>query len=197
MLLADRVKDDLAGGGAGVEPDAAHGERRSTAREAGTTRRRPASRGGVLFESWWRLYTQGANRRLPVRASRGAREARDDAARPQGSGARRARIRVGGRRDGDATAIRHRVGRCAPRADGEGGRAGRRLQRRARLLPRAQLQQRTRTGSGRSIGGDGWVLAVEFGDGAAGVLGARVRAERAGRTRRSTATRRRCSRKAR
>ncbi|HEV8150137.1 MAG TPA: penicillin acylase family protein, partial [Gemmatimonadales bacterium] len=58
MLLADRVKPDLLAALDSAGPD-------STLREAGAVLRRwdntasPESRGGVLFETWWRRYVQG------------------------------------------------------------------------------------------------------------------------------------------
>ena len=148
MLLADRVKDDLHCGGARDEPRRGDGERaRQLAKWDNAAG--PTSKGAVLFESWWQLYTQGSNCRLDVRGALVAREARDDAAGLKDP-ARAARgVRAGGRGD-DASVRRsvHCVGRRASRANGQGGRAGWRLQRRVRLLPRAQLRHAIRMASG-------------------------------------------------
>ena len=58
MLLADRVKDDLVAAVRASSPDAATSQAIDVIAKWDNTTA-PTSRGGVLFETWWRRYTEG------------------------------------------------------------------------------------------------------------------------------------------
>ena len=66
MLLADRVKDDLVAAVRATSPAPKVAEAIAMLAAWDNTAA-PASRGGVLFEIWWRRYTEGVN---PDRCSR-------------------------------------------------------------------------------------------------------------------------------
>ena len=160
----------------------------------------PTSRGArAVRDAGGSRYTQGSERRHDVRRAVVARDAGDDAARTQGRGARRRGVRAGRwRRRRGGTAIRSSPGAtCTACACGKvdvpvggcGGALG--------CFRVLNFAHATRRQARRVIGGDGWVLAVEFGRRAARVLGARVRREPEPRLAATTATRRRCSRRAR
>ena len=162
MLLADRVKDDLLAAVKASSPDAA------TASAADMLAKwenaaGPTSRGAVLFESWWRLYTQGANpdsmfaepwslakpattpRGLkdPARAARAFAQAVAEVAKQYGD-------------PGIAWGDVHRVrmGKVDVPVGGCSGALGC-----FRVLNFATNPDGKRS----AIGGDGWILAIEFG----------------------------------
>jgi acyl-homoserine-lactone acylase len=60
MLLADRVKDDLVAAVRASSP-ASHVSDAIALLTRWDNTAAPASRGGVLFETWWRKYTEGTN----------------------------------------------------------------------------------------------------------------------------------------
>ncbi len=162
MLLADRVKGDLLAAVRAASPDAA------TARAADVLARwdntaAHASRGAVLFETWWRRYTEGQN---PDSMFAEAWTTARPASTPRGlkDPARAAQafawaVTETARRHGDAAVAWgdvHRV-RIAKVDVPVGGCSG-------ALGCFRVLNFRTDPDGKRSvIGGDGWVLAVEFG----------------------------------
>jgi acyl-homoserine-lactone acylase len=163
MLLADRVKDDLV---AAVRASAAQPRVVDAiavlARWDNTAA--PSSRGGVLFETWWRKYVEGTDPdtmfaqpwtpdapattprgvKAPARAAEAFAWAVDETARRHGA------YDVAW---GDVHRVR--IGKVDAPVGGCSGALG----------CFRVLNFRTDPDSKRSvIGGDGWVLAVEFGD---------------------------------
>ncbi|MDB4880516.1 MAG: hypothetical protein JWL60_1962, partial [Gemmatimonadetes bacterium] len=163
MLLADRVKADLLSAVRAGSPSAPVTAALATIERWDNTAA-PESRGGVLFELWWRRYTEGANPdsmfarpwsvaapastpaglRDPARASEAFRWAVDEAAKRHGAAdvawGDVHRVRLGN--------VDEPVGGCS-----------------GALGCFRVLNFRTDPDGKRSvIGGDGWVLAVEFGD---------------------------------
>ena len=163
MLLADRVKDDLLAAVKASSPDAA------TASAAQMLAKwenaaAPTSRGAVLFESWWRLYTQGATAdsmfaepwtlekpaatprglKDPARAARAFAQAVTDVTKQYGD-------------PGIAWGDVHRVrmGKVDVPVGGCSGTLGC-----FRVLNFATNPDGKRS----AIGGDGWILAIEFGN---------------------------------
>jgi acyl-homoserine-lactone acylase len=163
MLLADRVKDDLVAAVRASDPApdvaAAIGMLAGWDNTAA-----PASRGGVLFESWWRKYTEGANPdtmfaqpwtvKAPASSPRGLKDL------PRAVQAFAWAVGETVRRHGAydvAWGDVHRV-RLGTVDVPVGGCSG-------ALGCFRVLNFRTDPDGRRSvIGGDGWVLAVEFGD---------------------------------
>ena len=162
MLLADRVKADLLTAVRAASPDS------SVAAAAAMLERwddtsAPASRGGVLFETWWRRYTEGQNAdsmfaepwsvERPAATPRGLKDPARAAAAFAWAVAETAR------RHGSADVAwgdvhRVRLGDVDVPVGGCGGALG----------CFRVLNFRTDPDGKRSvIGGDGWVLAVEFG----------------------------------
>jgi acyl-homoserine-lactone acylase len=163
MLLADRVKADLLSAVRAGSPSAPVTAALATIERWDNTAA-PESRGGVLFELWWRRYTEGANPdsmfarpwsvaapastpaglRDPARASEAFTWAVDEAAKRHGAAdvawGDVHRVRLGN--------VDEPVGGCS-----------------GALGCFRVLNFRTDPDGKRSvIGGDGWVLAVEFGD---------------------------------
>ena len=163
MLLADRVKDDLIAAVRRARTDSTvAGAIELLARWDNTAA--PESRGGVLFEAWWRKYTEGASpdsmyaqpwtASAPTATPRGladpARAAQAFAWAVAETERRHGRYDVAW---GDV----HRV-RIAGVDVPVGGCSG-------TLGCFRVLNFRTDPDGKRSVvGGDGWVLAVEFGD---------------------------------
>ena len=162
MLLADRVKDDLIAAVRASNPDAATSQAIDVIAKWDNTTA-PASRGGVLFESWWRFYTQGVNadtmfaeRWTVEKAASTPRGLKD---KPRAARAFAQAIEDVTRRYGDvaiAWGDVHRVrrGSVDVPVGGCGGALGC-----FRVLNFATNPDGKRS----VIGGDGWVLAVEFG----------------------------------
>jgi acyl-homoserine-lactone acylase len=163
MLLADRVKSDLVAAVRASSPDHRVADA-ITLIERWDNTAAPTSRGGVLFESWWRRYTEGADPDTmfaqpwsvdaPVATPRGLK-ARARAAQAFAQAVEET-VRRHGAYDvawGDV----HRVRRGSVDVP-VGGCAG-------ALGCFRVLNFRTDPDSKRSVvGGDGWVLAVEFGN---------------------------------
>ncbi|MGZ8457604.1 MAG: penicillin acylase family protein [Gemmatirosa sp.] len=162
MLLADRVKDDLLAAVRAASPDSA------TARAADVLARWDnttghASRGAVLFESWWRRYVDGqsadsmfAEAWTPAKPASTPRGLKDPARAAQALAWAATETT---RRHGDVAVAwgdvhRVRMGKVDVPVGGCGGAMG----------CFRVLNFRTDPDGKRSvIGGDGWVLAVEFG----------------------------------
>jgi acyl-homoserine-lactone acylase len=163
MLLADRVKDDLV---AAVR--ASNAEQRAAdavallARWDNTVA--PASRGGVLFEIWWRKYTEGREADSvfaePWRADAPATTPRGLKEPSRAVEALTWAVEETTRRHGAYDVAwgevhRVRLGKVDVPVGGCSGALG----------CFRVLNFRTDPDGKRSvIGGDGWVLAVEFGD---------------------------------
>ncbi|HET6681888.1 MAG TPA: penicillin acylase family protein [Gemmatimonadaceae bacterium] len=163
MLLADRVKPDLLAAVRAASPD-------STVASAAVLLERwdntsaPDSRGGVLFDIWWRRYTQGADADTlyavpwsidaPTTTPRGlsqpARAAEAFAWAVNETAQRYGRYDVAW-----GEVHRVRMGDVDVPVGGCGGALGC-----FRVLNFATDPD----GRRRVIGGDGWVLAIEFGD---------------------------------
>jgi len=163
MLLADRVKDDLIAAVRATNPDAAT----ANALEQLTkwdNAAGPTSKGAVLFQSWWQLYTQGSN---PDSMFAEPWSLAKPAATPRGlkDPARAARAFTQALADvtrqyndpfiawGDVHRVR--LGKVDVPVGGCSGALGC-----FRVLNFATNPDGKRS----AIGGDGWILAVEFGD---------------------------------
>ena len=162
MLLADRVKDDLLRAVRAASPDSAVA-RAAAGLVPWDNTAGPTSRGAVLFETWWRRYTEGTNADTmfaeqwtpdrPAATPRGLKDPRRAAEAFAWAVAETAR------RHGDplvpwGDVHRVRIGRTDVPVGGCGGALG----------CFRVLNFRTDPDGRRSvIGGDGWVLAVEFG----------------------------------
>ena len=163
MLLADRVKDDLIAAVRATNPDATTANALEQLAKWDNAAG-PTSKGAVLFQSWWQLYTQGSNpdsmyaeawtvakpattpRGLkdPARAARAFTQALADVTRqykdPFIAWGDVHRVRMG--------TVDVPVGGCS-----------------GALGCFRVLNFATNPDGKRSVvGGDGWVLAVEFGD---------------------------------
>ncbi|GLC23881.1 penicillin acylase family protein [Roseisolibacter agri] len=162
MLLADRVKADLLAAVRAASPDAATAQAADVLARWDNTAG-PTSRGAVLFETWWRRYTEGQNADSMFAK---AWTVAEPATTPRGlkDPARAAQaftwaVTETARRHGDAAVAwgdvhRVRMGRTDVPVGGCGGALG----------CFRVLNFRTDPDGKRSvIGGDGWVLAVEFG----------------------------------
>lgn len=163
MLLADRVKSDLVAAVRASGPDSTVAKAiELLARWDNTSA--PASRGGVLFDTWWRKYTEGVTAdSMFAEAWTTARPA----ATPRGlkDPARAAQAfawAVGetARRYGDAGVAwgdvhRVRMGTVDVPVGGCSGALG---------CFRVLNFRNDPDGKRSAIGGDGWVLAIEFGD---------------------------------
>jgi acyl-homoserine-lactone acylase len=162
MLLADRVKGDLIAAVRASSPDSLV-TRAIDVIERWDNTAAHASRGGVLFEIWWRKYTEGVSPdsmfaetwtvSKPTSTPRGLR----DPMRAAQAFAWAAGEAV--RRHGDVAVAwgdvhRVRMGNVDAPVGGCGGALGC-----FRVLNFAD----TPDGKRSVIGGDGWVLAVEFG----------------------------------
>jgi acyl-homoserine-lactone acylase len=162
MLLADRVKDDLIAAVKASNPDT------KTASAIDVLAKwenavAPTSRGAILFETWWRLYTQGTTAdsmfaepwtvekpastprglKDPARAARAFAQAVTDVTRQYGDV---------GIAWGDVHRVR--MGTVDVPVGGCSGTLGC-----FRVLNYATDPD----GKRRAIGGDGWILAIEFG----------------------------------
>ncbi len=163
MLLADRVKDDLVAAVRASGPQPAVAEAATLLARWDNTAA-PSSRGGVLFETWWRKYVDGTDPdtmfaqpwtpdapaatprslKAPARAVETFAWAVDEATR-----------RYGGYDVAWGDVHRVRIGKVDAPVGGCAGALG----------CFRVLNFRTDPDGKRSvIGGDGWVLAVEFGD---------------------------------
>jgi acyl-homoserine-lactone acylase len=163
MLLADRVKDDLVAAvrASGPAPPVADAIALLTRWDNTAA---PASRGGVLFETWWRKYIEGTEAdsmfaqpwrldapattprglKAPARAAEAFAWAVDETTR-----------RYGGYDVAWGDVHRVRIGKVDVPVGGCGGALG----------CFRVLNFRTDADGRRVVtGGDGWVLAVEFGD---------------------------------
>ena len=165
MLLAERVKDDL------LAAVVAAGDTTALLREAVEVLARwddtvaPDSRGGILFEAWWRRYARpGAtapppwsrpwDREQPTTTPDGLRDPAE-AVRALAAAATEVRRRYGALDVSWGTVHRIRIaGKDLP-AGGCSGALG---------CFRVLQFRDERDGSRTVTGGDGWILAVEFGD---------------------------------
>ena len=163
MLLADRVKDDLVAAVRASEP-APDVAAAITMLAGWDNTAAPTSRGGVLFESWWRKYTEGANpdtmfaqpwtATAPASSPRGLRDA------PRAARAFTWAVGETVRRHGAydvqwGDVHRVRLGTVDVPVGGCSGALG---------CFRVLNFRTDPDGKRSAIGGDGWVLAVEFGD---------------------------------
>jgi acyl-homoserine-lactone acylase len=163
MLLADRVKGDLVAAVRAAGPDSATSGAIALLERWDDTAA-PESRGGVLFDSWWRRYTEGANAdtrfaepwtaKEPLSTPRGLANPARAAEAFTWAVAETSR-RHGGYDVAWGDVHRVRMGAVDVPVGGCGGALG----------CFRVLNFRTDDDGRRSvIGGDGWVLAVEFGD---------------------------------
>ncbi len=163
MLLADRVKDDLLAAVRASTPDSAAAAAVELLSRWDNTAA-PASRGAVLFAAWYQRYVQGANADSmfavawdvndPVKTPRGLRDA--DKAVAAFVWAVEATARQYGRVDvawGDVHRVR--VGGFDEPVGGCSGALG---------CFRVLNFRNEPDGKRAAIGGDGWVLGVEFTD---------------------------------
>jgi acyl-homoserine-lactone acylase len=163
MLLADRVKDDLL---AAVRAAGPHGEIAAAADllDRWDNTASPDSRGSVLFDLWWRRYTDGANAdsmfaqpwtvEAPVATPRGLRDPAR-AADAFGWAVAETIRRHGGYDVAWGDVHRVRIANTDVPVGGCGGALG----------CFRVLNFRTEPDGRRAVtGGDGWVLAVEFTD---------------------------------
>ena len=162
MLLADRVKDDLLVAVRASSPDAA------TASAADILAKwenaaGPTSRGAVLFENWWRLYAQGAvadsvfaepwSLGKPASTPRGLKDgARAAKAFAQAVVETTRQYGDPGIAWGDVHRVR--MGKVDVPVGGCSGTLG---------CFRVLNYANTPDGKRQAIGGDGWILAIEFG----------------------------------
>jgi acyl-homoserine-lactone acylase len=162
MLLADRVKDDLVAAVKASNPDAA------TASAADMLARwenaaGPTSKGAVLFENWWRIYTQGSvvdsmyaepwNAAKPATTPRGLKDP-TRAARAFAQAVTETTRQYGDAAIAWGDVHRVRLGKVDVPVGGCSGFLGC-----FRVLNFAN----TPDGKRQAIGGDGWILAIEFG----------------------------------
>jgi acyl-homoserine-lactone acylase len=163
MLLADRVKSDLVTA-VRVSSPALNVTEAIAMLAAWDNTSAPESRGGVLFENWWRLYTQGVNpdsmfaqpwiASAPATTPRGLK----DPARAAQAFARAVdeTMKQYGRYDvpwGDVHRVR--MGNVDVPVGGCAGALG---------CFRVLNFKTDPDGKRSAFGGDGWVMAVEFGD---------------------------------
>jgi len=162
MLLADRVKDDLIAAVKASNPDAATASAAEMLAKwenaAG-----PTSRGAVLFESWWRLYQQGVGGDSlfaepwsidkPAATPRGLKNPAL-AARAFAQAVVETTKRYGDPGVAWGDVHRVRIGKVDVPVGGCSGFLGC-----FRVLNFADTQD----GKRMAIGGDGWILAIEFG----------------------------------
>jgi acyl-homoserine-lactone acylase len=162
MLLADRVKDDLIAAVKASNPDAATASAAEMLAKWDNAAG-PTSRGAVLFENWWRIYQQGTppdsafaepwTIAKPASTPRGLRDpARAAKAFAQAVAETARRYGDPGIAWGDVHRVR--VGSVDVPVGGCSGTLGC-----FRVLNFADTPDNKR----RAIGGDGWILAIEFG----------------------------------
>lgn len=163
MLLAERVRADLVAAVRSASPDAATARAiDAIARWDGTVA--PASRGGVLFEIWWRRYIAGArpdtmyaepwSSTRPTTTPRGLRfPAR--AAEAFAWAVQETTNRYGTADVAWGEVHRVRVGSVDVPVGGCNGDIG---------CFRVLWYKDDPDGKREAVGGDGWILAVEFGD---------------------------------
>jgi acyl-homoserine-lactone acylase len=162
MLLADRVKPDLIAAVRASHPDSTVA-RAIELLAAWDNTSAPASRGGVLFETWWRKYTEGENADsmfaepwTPAKPTTTPRGLKDPARAAQ---AFAWAVAETARRYGDYAVAwgdvhRVRLGKVDVPVGGCGGALG---------CFRVLNFRNDPDGKRAAIGGDGWILAVEFG----------------------------------
>jgi acyl-homoserine-lactone acylase len=163
MLLADRVKDDLIAAVRATNPDAATSSALDQLAKWDNTAG-PDSKGAVLFQQWWAYYTQGENPDSmyaeawsvdkPATTPRGLKD------RPRAAAAFTRALAETTRLYKDAFIAwgevhRVRMGNVDVPVGGCSGALGC-----FRVLNFAN----TPDGKRRAIGGDGWILAIEFGN---------------------------------
>lgn len=163
MLLADRVMDDLVAA-VSAAPLATRDSQALAVLRAWDRTAAPTSRGGLLFETWWRRFTDATDADTmfaqpwdvgsPATTPRGLKQPARAAAAFSWA------VTETTRRFGDAAAAwgdvhRVRIGTVDVPVGGCSGLLGC-----FRVLNFRTESNGTRT----AIGGDGWVLAVEFGD---------------------------------
>jgi acyl-homoserine-lactone acylase len=163
MLLADRVKADLVAAVRASSPAPKVAEAIAMLERWDNTSG-PASRGGVLFESWWRKYTEGANAdsmyaqpwtvSAPATTPRGLKDA-TRAAQAFAWAVDETTKRYGAADVAWGDVHRVRMGRTDVPVGGCSGALG---------CFRVLNFRNDPDGKRSVIGGDGWVLAVEFGD---------------------------------
>jgi acyl-homoserine-lactone acylase len=163
MLLADRVRDDLVSAVRASNPTGDVAQAIDMLARWDRTAA-PASRGGVLFEIWWRRYTAGAradtmyaqpwSTSAPTSTPRGIRfPAR--AAEAFAWAVQETKQRYGGADVAWGDVHRVRVGNVDEPVGGCNGDLG---------CFRVLWFKDDPDGKRQVAGGDGWVLAVEFGD---------------------------------
>ncbi len=163
MLLADRVRADLVAAVRASRPDSSVSRAIDViSRWDGTAA--PASRGGVLFELWWRRYTAGTradtmyaepwSAAAPTTTPRGLRFPERAAEAFSGAVAEAAR-RYGRADVAWGEVHRVRIGDVDVPVGGCNGDLG---------CFRVLWYNDAPDGKRVAAGGDGWVLAVEFGD---------------------------------
>jgi acyl-homoserine-lactone acylase len=166
MLLAERIKDDL------LAAVAASGDTTATVRDAAAVLVRwdntaaPDSRGGVLFEEWWRRYAgNGAAGKpapwalpwdlaAPTTTPDGLRDPAE-AVRALGLAAAQVRRKYGALDVAWGQVHRIRIGGRDIPVGGCSGSLG--------CFRVLQFREEA-DGTRRVTGGDGWILAVEFGE---------------------------------
>lgn len=163
MLLADRVKGDLVKAVRAARPDAAVASALDLIARWDDTAA-PTSRGAVLFEAWWRRYTEGVDADsmfaepwtvdAPATTPRGLRDpARAAEAFTWAVGETARRYGDVGVPWGEVHRVR--IGKVDVPVGGCAGAMG---------CFRVLNFRTDADGKRSAIGGDGWVLAVEFGD---------------------------------
>ena len=163
MLLADRVKDDLIAAVRASSPNPQVTEAIALLERWDNTSA-PTSRGGVLFETWWRRYVEGANAdsmfaqpwsvdapaTTPRGLKNGARAAEAFAWAVEETARRHGRYDVAW-----GEVHRVRIGTVDVPVGGCSGALG---------CFRVLNFRTDPDGKRSAVGGDGWVLAIEFGD---------------------------------
>jgi acyl-homoserine-lactone acylase len=163
MLLADRVKDDLVAAVRASSPASQVADAIALLTRWDNTAA-PASRGGVLFETWWRKYTEGTDPdsmfaqrwspNEPATTPRGLK-APARAAEAFAWAVEETTRRYGGYDVAWGDVHRVRIGKVDVPVGGCSGALG---------CFRVLNFRTDADGKRAATGGDGWVLAVEFGD---------------------------------
>jgi acyl-homoserine-lactone acylase len=162
MLLADRVKADLIAAVKASNPDAATTSAADMLAKWDNATN-PTSKGAVVFENWWRIYTQGSvadsmyaepwNVSRPGTTPRGLKDpARAARAFVQAVSETTKQYGDAGIAWGDVHRVR--MGKVDVPVGGCSGFLG---------CFRVLNYANTPDGKRQAIGGDGWILAIEFG----------------------------------